>query len=75
MAPSTSKLLAPIGKNGPLTLLNSNASNERNWSPIICGMNKKDLLREVLSIFNRTQSLGEIAQVWQERLKASSRES
>lgn len=58
-----------------MSLLSSNATNERHWTSHVCGLSKKDLLREVLSIFGKTQSLGEIAQVWQDRLKASLRES
>jgi protein HIRA/HIR1 len=58
-----------------MLFISSNATNERNWTSHVCGLSKKDLLREVLGIFGKTQSLGEIAQVWQDRLKASLRES
>ncbi|KAJ9126480.1 hypothetical protein QFC24_002223 [Naganishia onofrii] len=52
-----------------------NAANDKDWSSTACGLNKRDLLREVLGIFAKTRSLGEIAQVWQERLKAAAQEA
>ncbi|KAH7882376.1 histone transcription regulator 1 [Phlebopus sp. FC_14] len=42
------------------------------WSPTVVGMLKRDLLREVLSIFARSKTLAKLAMDWQDTLRRAS---
>ncbi|KAI0711449.1 WD40 repeat-like protein [Earliella scabrosa] len=41
------------------------------WSPTVVGLSKRDLLKEVLSIFVRSKTLAKLGQDWQDILKKS----
>ncbi|KAG6333141.1 hypothetical protein ID866_5947 [Astraeus odoratus] len=47
---------------------------EETWSPTIVGLAKRDLLREVLSVFVRSKTLTKLAIDWQDMLKKASSE-
>ncbi|KAG8961192.1 HIR complex subunit [Tulasnella sp. 425] len=42
---------------------------EETWSPTVLGMQKRDLLRDVLSAFAKSKTLTKLGQDWQETLK------
>ncbi|KAF5366743.1 hypothetical protein D9758_006545 [Tetrapyrgos nigripes] len=42
---------------------------ETGWSPMVAGLNKRDLLKDVLSIFARSKSLTKLGQDWQDFLR------
>ncbi|KAG2063900.1 histone transcription regulator 1 [Suillus decipiens] len=43
-----------------------------SWTPLVAGMAKRDLLREVLSVFARSKTLTKLALDWQDTLKKAS---
>jgi len=45
---------------------------EEPWSPILMGMSKRDLLRDVLSVFVKSKTLTKLAMDWQDTLKKAS---
>ncbi|KAF8067726.1 histone transcription regulator 1 [Lyophyllum atratum] len=45
---------------------------EETWSPLVIGLSKRDLLKDVLSIFARSKTLTKLALDWQDTLKKSS---
>ncbi|KAF5383088.1 hypothetical protein D9615_005075 [Tricholomella constricta] len=45
---------------------------EDTWSPSVIGLPKRDLLKDVLSIFARSKTLTKLAMDWQDTLKKSS---
>ncbi|KDR68421.1 hypothetical protein GALMADRAFT_129535 [Galerina marginata CBS 339.88] len=42
---------------------------EDSWNPIVVGFSKRDLLKEVLSVFARSKTLTSLAVQWQDTLK------
>ncbi|KAI6021803.1 histone transcription regulator 1 [Pisolithus microcarpus] len=47
---------------------------EEIWSPAVVGLTKRDLLREVLSVFARSKTLTKLALDWQDTLRKASNE-
>ncbi|KAI5996486.1 histone transcription regulator 1 [Pisolithus orientalis] len=47
---------------------------EESWSPTVVGLTKRDLLREVLSVFARSKTLTKLALDWQDTLRKASNE-
>ncbi|GLB39062.1 putative required for replication-independent chromatin assembly and for the periodic repression of histone gene transcription during the cell cycle [Lyophyllum shimeji] len=45
---------------------------EDSWSPSVIGLSKRDLLKDVLSIFARSKTLTKLAMDWQDTLKKAS---
>ncbi|KAG2751185.1 hypothetical protein P692DRAFT_20952439 [Suillus brevipes Sb2] len=45
---------------------------DESWTPVVAGMAKRDLLREVLSVFARSKTLTKLALDWQDTLKKAS---
>ncbi|RDB30330.1 Protein HIR1 [Hypsizygus marmoreus] len=45
---------------------------DESWSPSVIGLSKRDLLKDVLSIFARSKTLTKLAMDWQDTLKKSS---
>ncbi|KAK7059665.1 protein HIR [Favolaschia claudopus] len=41
-------------------------SSEQGWSPTVAGLVKRELLKDVLSAFARSKTLGKLAQDWQD---------
>ncbi|KAH9849560.1 WD40 repeat-like protein [Lenzites betulinus] len=46
-------------------------NRDDSWSPTTLGMSKRDLLKEVLSIFTRSKTLTKLGQDWQDVVKKS----
>ncbi|KAH9477977.1 Protein HIR1 [Psilocybe cubensis] len=42
---------------------------EENWNPSVAGLSKRDLLKDVLSVFARSKTLSSLAAQWQDTLK------
>lgn len=49
-------------------------SREEKWSPTVCGLSKRDLLKDVLGILVRSKTLTKLALDWQETLKKAASE-
>ncbi|KZT35016.1 WD40 repeat-like protein [Sistotremastrum suecicum HHB10207 ss-3] len=47
---------------------------EESWTPTVCGLAKRDLLKDILSIFARSKTLTKLAQDWQETLRRAAAE-
>ncbi|KAJ7710140.1 hypothetical protein B0H14DRAFT_3172368 [Mycena olivaceomarginata] len=47
-------------------------SGEQAWSPMVAGLVKRELLKDVLSAFARSKTLTKLAQDWQDVLKRAS---
>jgi len=47
---------------------------EEKWVPIVAGMSKRDLLKEVLSVFVRSKTLAKLGMDWQDNLRRSAAE-
>jgi hypothetical protein len=39
-----------------MLVLNSGAANPSDYTPIVCGLNKKELLKDILHLFGEFQS-------------------
>lgn len=57
------------------TTTHSGAANHTAYQSTVCGLVKRDLLKDVLAAFSKTRSLAEVAQVWQDRLKLAASEA
>jgi len=58
---------------GPVYWKQTPAKDER-WTPMVCGLSKRDLLKDVLGIFARSKTLTKMALDWQELLKKAATE-
>jgi len=45
------------------------SKEEPSWCPTVLGMQKRDLLKEVVSIFAKSKTLAKLGQVWQDTLR------